>query len=94
MTSRTYGATEDILLAQLKKNLDAAREAGASWRVLAALIVGAAVPLSEILGELHPVDRIELRVFGEPEPQYIDVPRGAPEFWNGDYLTSQSDRGR
>jgi hypothetical protein len=88
MTSRVYGASEDKLLAQLERNLDEARTEGAGWRVLAALVVGAAVPLSELVGELPtPVDRVEIQALGDAEPQYVDVPRRSTVhfdgFWGG-----------
>lgn len=75
MTSRVYGASEDKLLAQLERNLDEARADGASWRVLAALVVGTAVPLAELNGELWGNERVDVRAFGDPEPQYVVKPR-------------------
>jgi hypothetical protein len=91
MPSRVYGASEDKILAQLERNLDEAWQDGAGWRTLAALIVGAAVPLAELVGELEPLehaDRVEIRTLGDPEPQYVTVPSSGTwsdfvEFWDG-----------
>lgn len=72
MSSRVYGATEDKILARLERDLHVARtEEGASWRMLAALIVGAATPLSEAVGE--PWGTL---VMFDPEPVVVRTANG------------------
>lgn len=89
MTSRVYGATEDKILAQLERNLEESR--GMPWRVLWSLIDGAAGTLRE-LGVDPPVDLVEIRTFGDPEPRYVPIaPTARPEFWDGDQLTADPD---